>query len=59
MFFDEIYNPLGRERSLTNGEMKQARLDRWGGDSPFVLFDEDMSDKFNTQLSELAQTLAR
>ena len=55
MFFDEIYNPLGRERSLTNGEMKQARLDRWGGDSPFVLFDEDMSDKFNTQLSELEE----
>ena len=52
MFFDEVYNPVNRERSLTESEMKQARLDRWGADNPNVLFDTDMSDRFNTELTE-------
>lgn len=39
MFFDEIYNPVSRERTLTEKEMKQAQRDRWGFENPYAIID--------------------
>lgn len=51
MLFSQIYGT--EEPRLTDEQMRQMRIDRWGTDSegPRDMFSEDYSGKFNTELS--------
>lgn len=53
MLFSEIYNPSPQQPQMSEEQMRQARINRWGTDAvgPRDAFSEDYSDKFNTVLS--------
>ena len=53
MLFSEIYNPSPQQPQMSEEQMRQARINRWGTDAvgPRDTFSEDYSDKFNTVLS--------
>lgn len=53
MLFSEIYSPSSQQPQMSEEQMRQARINRWGTDAvgPRDAFSEDYSDKFNTVLS--------
>lgn len=53
MLFSEIYTPASQQPQMSEEQMRQARINRWGTDAvgPRDAFSEDYSDKFNTVLS--------
>lgn len=53
MLFSEIYNPPSQQPQMSEDQMRQARINRWGTDAvgPRDAFSEDYSDKFNTVLA--------
>ena len=53
MLFSEIYTPSSQQPQMSEEQMRQARINRWGTDAvgPRDAFSEDYSDKFNTVLS--------
>lgn len=53
MLFSEIYSPSSQQPQMSEEQMRQARINRWGTDAvgPRDTFSEDYSDKFNTVLS--------
>lgn len=53
MLFSEIYNTSPQQPQMSEEQMRQARINRWGTDAvgPRDTFSEDYSDKFNTVLS--------
>ena len=53
MLFSEIYSPSSQQPQMSEEQMRQARINRWGTDAvgPRDTFSEDCSDKFNTVLS--------
>jgi hypothetical protein len=53
MLFSEIYAPASQQPQMSEEQMRQARINRWGTDAvgPRDAFSEDYSDKFNTVLS--------
>lgn len=53
MLFSEIYNPSSQQPQMSEEQMRQARINRWGADTtgPRDAFSEDYSDKFNTVLA--------
>lgn len=53
MLFSEIYNPSSQQPQMSEEQMRQARINRWGADTtgPHDAFSEDYSDKFNTVLA--------
>lgn len=53
MLFSEIYNTSPQQPQMSEEQMRQARINRWGTDAvgPRDTFSEDYSDKFNTVLA--------
>lgn len=53
MLFSEIYSPSSQRPQMSEEQMRQARINRWGADTtgPRDAFSEDYSDKFNTVLA--------
>lgn len=53
MLFSEIYSSSSQQPQMSEEQMRQARINRWGTDAvgPRDAFSEDYSDKFNTVLS--------
>ena len=53
MLFSEIYSPSSQQPQMSEEQMRQAKINRWGTDAvgPRDAFSEDYSDKFNTLLS--------
>ena len=53
MLFSEIYNTSPQQPQMSEEQMRQARINRWGTDvvGPRDTFSEDYSDKFNTVLA--------
>ena len=53
MLFSEIYSPSSQQPQMSEEQMRQAKINRWGTDAvgPRDAFSEDYSDKFNTVLS--------
>ena len=50
MLFSEIYTPSSQQPQMSEEQMRQARINRWGTDGvgPRGAFSEDKSDKINT-----------
>nr|DAL42280.1 MAG TPA_asm: crystallin beta/gamma motif-containing protein [Caudoviricetes sp.] len=53
MLFSEIYSPSSQQPQMSEEQMRQAKINRWGTDAvgPRDAFSEDYSDKFNTVLA--------
>lgn len=53
MLFSEIYSPSSQQPQMSEEQMRQAKINRWGTDAtgPRNAFSEDYSDRFNTVLS--------
>ncbi len=53
MLFSEIYSPSSQRLQMSEEQMRQAKINRWGTDAVGSrdVFSEDYSEKFNTVLS--------